>query len=152
MNCLRQIIHYEDTNSVEVTWVDSEGVSIKCHSYADVQMQMFRDDVAGFGGDIAEYEELVALVESNTKPAEPEPIPIPQSVSRAQGLLVLEEAGILDSIEVYMLTASKKEQIAWKNIQQFERSSPLLNTLCSNFGLTETDVDQLFIQAALIHI
>lgn len=73
MNTLKQVIHYPDTNSVEVTWVDSEGVVIKCHSYADVQMQMFRDDVAQFGGDIAEQEELISLVEANIKPVEPEP-------------------------------------------------------------------------------
>ena len=71
MNTLKQVIHYPDTNSVEATWVDENDVVIKCHSYADVQMPMFRDDVAVFGGEIAEYEELIALVESNIKVAEP---------------------------------------------------------------------------------
>jgi len=83
MSTLKQVIHYQDTNSVEATWVDSEGVVIKCHSYADVQMQMFKDDVFEFGGDVAEYEELIALVESNIKPVEPEPVPVPQVVSKA---------------------------------------------------------------------
>ena len=50
MNTLKQVIHYQDTNSVEATWVDENNVVVKCHSYADVQMQMFMDDVAGFGG------------------------------------------------------------------------------------------------------
>jgi len=39
-------------------------VQIKCHSYADVQMDMFRADVAEYGGNIAEYEALIADVES----------------------------------------------------------------------------------------
>lgn len=76
MNTLKQVIHYQDTNSVEATWVDSKDVVIKCHSYADVQMQMFRDDIAEFGGDITEHEDLISLVESNIKPVEPEPLPI----------------------------------------------------------------------------
>ena len=72
MNTLKQVTHYPDTNSVEATWIDEKGAVIKCHSYADVQMQMFRDDVAELGGDIVEYEDLIALVESNIKPVEPQ--------------------------------------------------------------------------------
>lgn len=61
---LKQVIHHPD-NSVEATWVDADDAPVKCHSYADVQMGMFRADVAQWGGDIAEYEDLIALVESN---------------------------------------------------------------------------------------
>ena len=50
MKTLKQVIHYPDTNSIEATWIDESGVVIKCHSYADVQMDMLRADVAEFGG------------------------------------------------------------------------------------------------------
>lgn len=40
-------------------------VTIKCHSYADVQMAMLHADL---GGDAAQYADLIALVESNIKP------------------------------------------------------------------------------------
>ena len=65
MNTLKQVIHYPDTNSVEATWIDSEDVVIKCHSYADVQMDMLRADL---GDDAADYADLIALVESGIKP------------------------------------------------------------------------------------
>lgn len=65
---LTKIIHYPDTNSVEVTWVDAEGVQVKCHSYADVQMDMLRADL---GDDAATYADLIALVEANIKPPAP---------------------------------------------------------------------------------
>jgi hypothetical protein len=39
-----------------------------CRSYADVQMQDFRDDVAQHGGDIDEYEDLIAEVEADIVP------------------------------------------------------------------------------------
>lgn len=102
----------------------------------------------------SDYQNYLAwLAEGNTpEPADPVIEPIPQVVSKAQGLIALEMAGILVSIEAYMQTASRLEQLAWNNIQQFERSSPLLNTLCTNFGLTQEDVDNLFINASKVVI
>lgn len=60
------IIHYENTNSVEVTWRDQDGNQLRCHSYADVQMDMLRDDL---GEAVSEHEELIAHVIANIKPA-----------------------------------------------------------------------------------
>ena len=65
---LAKVIHYPETNSVEATWVDAEGNPVRCHSYADVQMDMLRADL---GDDAATYADLIALVEANIKP----PIP-----------------------------------------------------------------------------
>ena len=68
MNQLISVIHDAKTNSVEATWVDAEGVQVKCHSYADVQMGMFRDDVLALGGNIAEHEGMIAAVEAAIVP------------------------------------------------------------------------------------
>ena len=68
MNVLKEVIHDTKTNSVEATWVDAEGVQIKCHSYADVQMDMFRADVLALGGNIAEHEAMIAAVEAAIVP------------------------------------------------------------------------------------
>jgi hypothetical protein len=46
-------------------------VQVKCHSYADVQMDMLRADL---GADAAEYADLIAQVEANQIPY-PEPTP-----------------------------------------------------------------------------
>lgn len=96
MIVLKEVKHYPDTNSIEATWVDRSiapdtldedsavtDVQIKCHSYADVQMAMFRADIAERGGDIAEYESLIALVESGIKP------PVPPTV---EGLIAAAKA------------------------------------------------------------
>jgi len=97
-----------------------------------------------------DYQAYLAwLVEGNEpEPADPVVEPIPQVVSKAQGLLELYSRGLLEQIETYMLTASVPEMIAWKNIQQFEYDSPMLNALLGQFGLTQDDKDQLFIAAA----
>ena len=81
MNTLKQVIHYPDTNSVEATWVDENDVVIKCHSYADCQMQMFRDDIVELGGDIAEHERLIETVAENIKPVDP---PTPEQILAAK--------------------------------------------------------------------
>ena len=59
------VIHYPETNSVEVTWLDDKGKQTRCHSYADVQMDMLE---AHLGADAAEHAYLIATVKSNIKP------------------------------------------------------------------------------------
>ena len=138
MNSLKQVIHYPDTNSVEATWVDSEGVVIKCHSYADVQMQMFRDDVFEFGGDVAEYEELIALVESNIKPATPEPLPI-LSCTPWQIRKKLNKEGLREAVEVYIASeqATQDEKDAWEFATEFLEDNPLLVNAAAMLGIPD---------------
>lgn len=97
-----------------------------------------------------DYQQYLAWVAEGNEPEAADPVvePIPQVVSKAQGLLELYARGLLEQIETYMLTASVPEMIAWKNIQQFEYDSPMLNGLLGQFGLTQGDKDQLFIAAA----
>ena len=155
MNTLKQVIHYPD-NSVEATWVDEKGVVIKCHSYADVQMQMFMDDVFELGGDVAEYEELIALVESNIKPVEPEPTPVPQEISKAQGIAVMSKVPVGESnlwLAVKTYFDTEADEIArdlFKAVTVFNRQSPMLNNLKGLFGLDDVALDQLFIDGAKV--
>lgn len=102
----------------------------------------------------SDYQAYLAwLAEGNVpEPADPVVEPIPQVVSKAQGLIALEMAGLLTPIETYMQTASKLELLAWENIQQFERQSPMLNNLLSAFGLSPSDADSLFVQASAVVI
>ena len=138
MSTLKQVIHYPDTNSVEATWVDENDVVVKCHSYADVQMQMFRDDVAEFGGDIAEYEKLIALVESNIKPATPEPLPI-LSCSPWQIRKKLNKEGLREAVEAYVASeqATQDEKDAWEFATEFREDNPLLVNAASMLGIPD---------------
>ena len=89
MIILKSVIQYTTTNGCEATWVDrtvtpattdEEGndvpevvtdVQVKCHSYADTQMQMFRDDAAAFGTPLTDYEAIIADIESKIVPYVP---------------------------------------------------------------------------------
>lgn len=95
---LKSVIHFPDTNSVEATWVeviapestDAEGNvvpaverQVRCHSYADVQMD---DLVADLGSDAADYADLVALVRSKIAPYVPPPLTPADIVNAMEGL------------------------------------------------------------------
>lgn len=83
-----KVIKYTNANAIEATWYDivitpavvvegEEGyqpeqrveIALRSIAYADIQMQLFRDDVDKYGGDITEWESLIAEVEANIQPA-----------------------------------------------------------------------------------
>ncbi len=108
---ISKVIHYPDTNSVEATWVEvvtpeqiipasidpSNGavipeqtipavtVQTKCHSYADVQMDMLRADL---GDDSPAYADLIATVEENIKP------PVPPTSEEINASISTQIAGL----------------------------------------------------------
>lgn len=53
---LAQLIRYENAPSIEATWVDSDGVVLRCHAYHATQMDELRADL---GADAAQYEDLI---------------------------------------------------------------------------------------------
>lgn len=80
------VIHYPDTNSVEVTWADDAGKQTRCHSYADVQMDMLEADL---GSDAAGHAALIATVRANIVPPAP---PIPPTVAQQLAQLDADNA------------------------------------------------------------
>ena len=92
-------------------------------------------------------DELAALI-ANPPPAPP--APMPWAISNAdlrRGLIVL---GVNPALITGYLTAlaegaSKWSAIAdWEYANYFERTHPMLNALAPAFGLTATDVDNIF--------
>lgn len=70
------IIKYTNANALEATWTDEDDKQVHCQAYADVQMDMLRADVSRLGGDLTEYEPLLAEVDANIQPADPIPEPV----------------------------------------------------------------------------
>ena len=174
MNKLIQVIHFPETNSVEATWsiqtitpaVGVEGDEnyqpekidnqiTRCHSYADVQMDMFRSDVAEFGGDISEHEEMITLVEANIKPSVPAPVIIPSVVSMRQARLALLKAGLLSGVTTAIdaitdETSRQAAQIEWEYATSVDRNSAFTQQLVTALGLTNELVDDLFLLASTL--
>lgn len=135
MATLKQVIKYTNANAIEATWVDvvqkgsvdpetgetiyhNEEVVIRSHAYADVQMQDFRDDVAKYGGDIAEYEKLISDVESAIVPAVPKP-PQPVQCSPWQIRKALNAQGLREAVETAVAAASIEIQDGWSHAEYF---------------------------------
>ncbi|SIO53836.1 hypothetical protein SAMN05443247_07625 [Bradyrhizobium erythrophlei] len=79
----------------------------------------------------------------------PDPF-IPLSVSPRQARLALSAAGLLDRVTSTVASADQATQITWEFATQIDRNSPLIATLGASLGLTPTQIDALFIQAATL--
>lgn len=154
MNQLTSVIRDTKTNSVEATWEDADGKQIKCHSYADVQMDMFRADVLALGGNIAEHEAIIAAVEAAIVPYVAPPPVIPTIVSMRKARLALLGAGLLDSVNTAVASMAGIEgeaaRIEWEYATEVDRNSPLVSGLAVALALTPAQLDNLFTTAATL--
>lgn len=89
------------------------------------------------------------------KPPQPEPeIQVPQSVTMRQARLALLQAGLLANVDaaINSLSSPQKEAAAieWEYSQEVHRDREFVTQLTAAMGLTELQVDDLFILAATL--
>ena len=72
--------------------------------------------------------------------------------SRLQAMLALMQSGLLDAAEQQFAAATPTQQLAWQNAQDFYRISPMLVSMGAALGLTDTQLDDLFIAAMAIQV
>jgi hypothetical protein len=80
------------------------------------------------------------------------PVYIPQQVTRFQALAALSNAGLLTQAQAIIDDPATPEisKLAWANALHFERTSPTLIALAGALGLSDSDLDNLFIEASQI--
>jgi hydroxyethylthiazole kinase-like sugar kinase family protein len=88
-------------------------------------------------------------------PSVPDPMPVPQRVTRRQARRALLARGLLDEVESILgnipETFEKRAmQIDWNDATDFERSDPTLIQLATQLGLSSEDLDNLFRLASSI--
>jgi hypothetical protein len=86
-------------------------------------------------------------------PPEPQPEPVPQTVSRFQARAALFLAGKLADAEAAVEAAAAENPLialAWREAIEWKRTSPALNALAAQIGMTGEDVDDLFRTAATL--
>lgn len=100
------------------------------------------------------YEAILEWVAEGgvIEPAPEPPVVVPQVVSRFQARAVLHLAGLLEQVELIMADPETDmlAKLAWSDAQEFRRDSPTLLALSATLGLTDAQLDDLFIQAATI--
>lgn len=101
--------------------------------------------------DYAAYLRWVAAGNEPT-PYAPPPAPVPQTVSATQAQIALANAGLFDQIDAFMDTLPKADprRIAWTKAAEFTRDSPTLEAIAQQFGLSDAQIDALFIAADAI--
>jgi hypothetical protein len=87
------------------------------------------------------------------EPPPPGPPPVPQTVSRFQARAALFLAGKLADAEAAVEAAAADNPLialAWREAIEWKRTSPALNALAAQIGMTGADVDNLFRVAATL--
>jgi len=87
---------------------------------------------------------------SNPPPPEPEPPGVPHSVSMRQARLALLGAGLLDSVDAVVAQSPRAVQIEWEFATDVWRDRDLVASLGGALGLTDDQIDALFIAAKAI--
>ncbi len=78
---------------------------------------------------------------------------IPSSVTPRQARLALLQSGLLGDVQAAIDSISDQSQkqaaqIDWEYSSAIERSYPLIQALITSLGLTESQIDELFIMAS----
>lgn len=106
--------------------------------------------------DITDMQPMPAagwnFVDGQLTPPPEEPTPVPQEVTRFQAFAALHLAGFLATVEAMMADPATDPLtvLAWKNAQVFKRYSPMVLDMAQALGLSEEQLDSLFITAASI--
>lgn len=74
----------------------------------------------------------------------------PKSVSMRQAELALLAADLLDDVEDLVSMLPRAAQIEWRRAGSVERQHPLIAVMQQATGMTDAQIDQLFIAASVL--
>ena len=74
------------------------------------------------------------------------PKEVPQEITPLQSKLQLLEIGLLDDVEA-IVSADRKVQLYWEYASVIERDNEILLMMATSLGMTEEQLDDLFIKA-----
>lgn len=97
------------------------------------------------------------IVEADTitwpEPPAP-PVPVPQSVTMRQARLALHAAGLLSGVDAAIASMQEPAKTAalieWEYASAVERNAGLVPAMASALGMTDAQIDDLFITAATL--
>lgn len=96
--------------------------------------------------DRIEYEAWLSAGNA-PEPADPVSL-VPASVTPLQARRALRGAGLLGLVESWLATQDDDARDAWEYAKTVERGDPILNAAGVALGMTESELDALFIAAA----
>lgn len=92
-----------------------------------------------------EYVEIIAPIVEEKLPVD-ENI-VPTKITRLQAKLQLLEIGLLDEVEV-LVEQDRKVKLYWNDADNFYRTDEILLGMATALGLSDAQLDDLFLQAS----
>jgi len=84
----------------------------------------------------------------------PKPVPVPQSVTMRQARLALHAAGLLAGVDAAIASmdepAKTAAAIEWEYASEVERNAGLVPAMAAALGMSDADIDDLFVTAATL--
>lgn len=125
------------------TYDNGDPVDIPDGRWIDLRMNEVRQP---------EPEEMAEEPEAPQQPTEPAEPVIPSVVTMAQAKLALLYAGLYEQVEQALADLPEPQKTAalieWNHRQTLEREHPLVAQVAAALGLTEQQLDDLFVDAA----
>lgn len=127
-------------------YANPENTSIKC----DISGVTSFVPCAPGNSDYSRILELVASGELTIAAYEPPPPQPVTQITMRQCRLALLQAGLLDDVEAMISQAQRSVQIEWEYATVVDKTSALVQEIGSSLSLTVEQIDQMFIDAALL--
>lgn len=84
----------------------------------------------------------------------PKPVPVPQSVTMRQARLALHAAGLLSGVDAAIASMQEPAKTAalidWEYASVVERNAGLVPAMAAALGMSDADIDDLFVTAATL--
>ena len=127
---------------------------IKFVCYHPTQLALLEADAALMGTSLDDHTQMLADWVAAYVPPPPEPIAVPRIVTMRQARLALLGAGKLAAVNaaINALPSPTKEaaMIEWEYSQEVNRQNGLVAQLAPLLGMTDADLDALFIAGAAL--
>lgn len=124
---------------------------------ADITTTELETIIEGLGDaqELASLREQVATLEEQIVASVPEEPDTPISVTMAQARIALKQAGLFDQVEAGLNALPEGDQkdtalIAWEYAPNVARNGALVTALAATMGLTDEQLDELFVAAKTI--
>lgn len=74
--------------------------------------------------------------------------------SAAQGMIAMDDKGVLDDVETYMNASGtpRRHKLAWQKASTLDRNGQIIGAVANELGWTETFLDDLFRHAMSIEV
>ncbi len=139
------------------TFAQTRNGRVLAHFTADLTIEQARERFADIAHELYAAPDDVQdgwAFDGQTFAPYVEPVKVPDAVTMRQARLALLGAGILSSIDAAIDTmpSPQKEaaRIEWEYSQEVHRDQPLVLALAPALGLTDAQIDALFIAASAL--